>query len=115
VTLAPFDDVDEKLAQSTSTRNRQSNSSVSSTATTALKKDDDNDAANRQQAQSNIAMAVVENHLKTLITQRFDPKKADTIWGQKVVVFFGLIGCHHLGHVLGCFLITFSHVRYCST
>jgi hypothetical protein len=30
------------------------------------------------------AAAVVEEHLKTLIIQRFDPKKADTIWGQQV-------------------------------
>lgn len=53
-------------------------SSSSTTTTTAQQQRDGQDES------KSAAAAVVEAHLKSLITQRFDPKKADTIWGQKV-------------------------------
>ena len=80
-------------SSSSASRNLPASSNSASTASTTssstlrpeLKKQ------RQEDAHSSIAMAVVENHLKTLISQRFDPKKADTIWGQKVRVALCLL------------------------
>jgi hypothetical protein len=62
----------------------------------------------------NEANRIVEEHLKTLIQQHFEPKRADTIWGQKVIIILYIIyfnykcivvvfvGCAGLARIYDC-------------
>jgi negative elongation factor C/D len=65
-------------------------STTTTTTTNVVKSENNNNSSSTSTAvvaaaaaASTSATDVVQEHIKTLIVQKFDPKKADTVWGRK--------------------------------